>query len=202
MPCSFFKKACLLSRVSKAARHWSYSGFNDSGRIYYKNPKKRLKQVFWAPDHSTQGMALEVSSLTVWLWACPDKCPMIYLTLTSGAMALPQRERNAANVWSTGLRFPGHFGTCEDKWLPGCDGLAPDKGDSQQGATAALVSFAQQHLVRSPRKTPALVIHESAVTIPPRIHPIHIACSQMFLAGNCFKMCPCCGQDWASWHCM
>lgn len=71
-----------------------------------------------------------------------------------------------------------------------------------KGPLLLLCPFAQQYLIRSPRKTPALVIHESAVTIPPLIHPIHIACSQMVLAGNCFKMCPCCGQDWARWHCM
>lgn len=52
-------------------------------------------------------------------------------------------ERNAADVQSTGLCFPG--GVTSELVKPNsfqpADGLAPDKGDSRQWATAALVSL-------------------------------------------------------------
>lgn len=157
--------------------------------------------MLWTPDHSTQRVALEVSSLRVWLWACPDKCQVPHDIF--GIFFLGQCHSHKGRETCGALGCVSqccHCGTCEGKRLPGCNGLAPHRGDSQQGATAALVSLSQQHLLRSPRKTAALVIHASAVTIPPLIHPTPVACSQMFLAGSC-KMCPGWGQDWASWLC-
>lgn len=155
--------------------------------------------MFWTPDHSTQRVALEVSSLSVWLWACPDKCPMIFLTLSFWGNVTPIKGEKCVEHWAV---FPRccHFGTCEGK-----NGFQAAMGSVLTRVTvsntAAPVSLSQQHLLRSPRKTPALVTHTSAVTIPPLTHPAPIACSQMVLAGN-YKMCSCCGQDWASWPSM
>lgn len=60
-----------------------------------------------------------------------------------GNVTLVNGERTAADVWGTGLCFPGAVTSdpVKSNGFQAADGLAPDKDDSRQWATAALASL-------------------------------------------------------------